>query len=113
MAGPPGPWESSPSAEGSWPKGWGPALPHSREVQPGGCQPCSACCPPGSLVRGSSAPGEWRGQIRDAGPGRLDPCPSPAPPLPLPETAAATTPQECLWMTVAQLDGLPLEVVSR
>ena len=36
-----------------------------------------------------------------------------APSLPLPETAAAATPQECLWMTVAQLEGLPLEVVSR
>ena len=36
-----------------------------------------------------------------------------APSLPLPETAAAATPQKCLWMTVAQLEGLPLEVVSR
>ena len=87
---PPGPWESSPSAEGSWPEGWGPALPHSRAVQPGGCQPCSACCPPGSLVHGSSAPGEWRGQIRSTGPGRLDPCFSPAPhPAPLPSLPLA------------------------
>lgn len=87
---PPGPWESSPLAEGSWPKAWGPALPHSREVQPGGCQPCSACCPPGSLVHGSSAPVEWRGQIRDTGPCRLDPRSSPAPsPAPLPSLPLA------------------------
>ena len=94
----PGPWESSPSAEGSWPKGWGPALPHNRAIQPGGCQLCSACCPQDRLVRGSSAPGEWRGQIRDAGPGRLDPCSSPAPhPAPLPSLSLAR------WMGTSDL----------
>ena len=74
----PGPWESAPSAEGSWPKDWGLALPHNRAIQPGGCQPCSACCPQDSLVCGSSAPGEWRGQIRNADSDSL----GPAPPLP-------------------------------
>lgn len=73
----PGPWESSPSAEGSWPKGWGPVLPHNRAIQPGGCQPCSACCPQDSLVRGSLAPGEWR-----VGSGTRSAQPGPCPPLP-------------------------------
>ena len=74
----PGPWESAPSAEGNWPKDWGLALPHNRAIQPGGCQPCSACCPQDSLVCGSSAPGQWRGQIRNAGSDSL----GHAPPLP-------------------------------
>lgn len=50
-------WEKSPSIEGSWLEGWGQSLPHSREVQPGECQPCSACCQQGSLVHGSLTPG--------------------------------------------------------
>lgn len=54
-------WKESPSAERSWPEGWGQIRPHSIKVQPGKYQPCSACCQPGSLVRGSSTPGEFEG----------------------------------------------------
>lgn len=60
-------WERSPSPEESWPEDWGQSLPHSREVQPGECQPCSACCQQGSLVHGSLTPGGFEESIMSSG----------------------------------------------